>query len=411
MSAMSAQAGQSHAIQPKKFFRRAGSSVFVTLKEGEEARARAQIEVFKKKWNLDSSSCVAIRRTECARTLKNGNTLKEYERVWRELYLFAIKFGDWRTGALFSSSQRPANPLPANPETIILYWRWKCTKDHLQVQNLDSVDQHWNDGTPMMGCGSWSSPGCLRKSYAAINLMHNQHHFLKGPFERECLQCISYNKNVDFSKGCINSSLVACADHLGSPVLKPRGNVLTCIEVTDQYKHWSVTMAREHIRKGNFQLSPAQIRRIRTNLFGKTVDSLKHQQLYVMMLIGIKLFLRGTEICEIKLGDFPTLHTSVSTKNGGFDVHYISLQVLGKDKTDFTTLRLYRDDSCPEFCPVRHLLAYIECTGISGFESFLFPKWEDLEEHVRTRKDQPGLKKTFTQGVTYDVFLDRLKVS
>lgn len=408
--------------------RKLGHTVFLRLTEEEEAAAIRQIHILHKKYSLDCSQQKAIIRTLRGRTESNSTTLKDYKRMWRELYSFSIKIKDYRTAALMSD-HRAFNPLPADPETICLYWKWKITPKDQHVLNRHGNQVMWQKDfghdepmVSMMGLGSWSSPTCLEKSIAAFKLIHQEHQFLNGPYHGRCVTCEQLNMKkdklgrfvpLDFSKGFRN--VCTCADHEFA-LLKPRGNPLESVDLKKEYDCMHLTLVKNHEKKGNFQLTPKQIRMIRASLLGSkggSIGSMKNQQLYVMILFGIKLFLRGSEICSLMLKDFPKDHFAVSTEPGAESVEFLTIQVMGKDSNKYTTLRLYKDDDHPEFCPVRHLLAYIHSAGIGGMSNgYLFPDWKDLLSHLNARhKECQQLKRSFEKPIQYADFLKRLKVS
>jgi hypothetical protein len=410
--------------------RKLGHTVNISVTAEEEAEAISEIHKLHIKYSLNTSKQKPITRTAMRRTDSNDETIKDYKRMWRELYHFSIKIKDYRTAAIMSDTYRAFNPLPAQPETICLYWKWKITAKDKHVLDPLGNQVMWQKiygpnepMVPMMGAGKWSSPTCLEKSMAAFKLVHSEHDFLNGPYQGHCEHCAELNTKkderceeipIDFSQGFRN--LCACADHLNNALLKPRGNPLEYIDVKKEYDCLHLTLLKNHEKKGNFQLTPKQIRMMRASLLnsrkGGPIGSMKNQQLYVMILLGIKLFLRGREVCNIMLLDFPKDHFAVSTEPGEESVLFLTLQVMGKDSNQYTILRIYRDDDHPEFCPVRHLLAYIYAAGIGGMrKGYLFPEWKELSGHMQARfKDKSQLRRSFEEPVKYDDFLKRLKV-
>lgn len=401
-------------------YRQPGSTMNIQLSDEEKTDGQVGVDAFIDKWFLDRSSQVEITQTAKKRTDSNPNTLMEYKRVWRECYLFSVRLGDWRTATLMSDN-RPRNPLPALPKTIRYYWMWKCTPKGDPVQERSQSHKNkregaaltWGDGTVMYGCGAWSSPGCLIKSHTALDLLHDCHTNLKYAFVEECRACSSLNPGLDLSKGIVGSSLPACPDHVNTPVVKPRGNAMSDKTVKNEMTSLKQELNDTHNPKGNFQLTPSQIREIRRELLKGSkkgsVQTIAGAQLYLMMIMGIILFGRSDDVCTIKLGDFPPCHGNVGIDP--FTVRYVSIYFLGKNRKQYTLLRLFRDDICPEFCPVRHLLTYLHITGIEGVGSFLFPKLKDLKVHVAERETNSNLKKQFDAHVPYANFKDRMKVS
>ena len=403
-------------------YREPGTTMNICLSDGEVAHARECIKDLIQHWSLDCvTPQVDIKQTAHKRGTNNKNTVEEYKKCWRECFMFSVRVGCWRTATLMGDELRPFNPLPAVPQTIRHYWMWKCTPKDSPVLERDRNNERngaeltWADGTVMYGCGAWHSPGCIKKSNTAIGLLHDCHTNLRGTFEEECPVCQSANPDIDFSKAVITSTLKSCHDHLRDPLLKPRGNAMNDKVVTDEFTNLKQELYASHETKGNIQLTPSQVRAMRRELLKPShkgpVASISGQQLYLMILLGIKTFGRSDDTCEIKMADFPRGHVSIGLSP--FLVRHLSVYVKGKGKRGYTLLRLFRDDTCPEFCPVRHLLAYLHVTGIAGEDdtSFLFPKIQDLQEHVAARQLNPTLKKRFNTPVPYSNFKDRMKVS
>ena len=65
--------------------------------------------------------------------------------------------------------------------------------------------------------------------------------------------------------------------------------------------YWKASSAN-FLKRGNVQLTPSQVRHLHVHLLStNTVEAL---QLYVMILMGIKLFLRADELLNLKTSNF-----------------------------------------------------------------------------------------------------------
>jgi hypothetical protein len=91
----------------------------------------------------------------------------------------------------------------------------------------------------------------------------------------------------------------SCRLHPGRAQIVPKGNPIFSREVMQQLlktkedlKGWKV--------KGNVQLLPGEVRQLRDYLVGS--GTLENFQIYVMILLGIKLFLRADELIKMKRG-------------------------------------------------------------------------------------------------------------
>ena len=157
---------------------------------------------------------------------------------------------------------------------------------------------------------------------------------------------------------------LSCANHPGTPRIRPRGDPAT----SDAYvravgKYRRTTLAWKV--KGNVQLLPGEIRDVRDYL--TNTNKLEDLQMYVMVLLGVKLFLRVSELLVLKIVDFEPQYQMVKSNR----VDGITVVVKGKSDPVPVRLVLFADNDCTEFCPVRHLLVYLALTGIT--EGFLFP--------------------------------------
>jgi hypothetical protein len=105
--------------------------------------------------------------------------------------------------------------------------------------------------------------------------------------------------------------------------------------------------------------------------------------LYVMMLMGIKLFLRIQEILQMRVKHFKICYF-LFNDNG--TIQGMCVLVNGKTDKTWVPLMIWRDDENPEFCLVRHLLTWIKIAGIKD-GGYLFPhpdnigKGEGVYEH------------------------------
>ncbi|RHY80020.1 hypothetical protein DYB26_010800 [Aphanomyces astaci] len=97
-------------------------------------------------------------------------------------------------------------------------------------------------------------------------------------------------------------------------------------------------------------------------------------KLWTMMIFHIRLFLRSDEGVDFMCSQF--LHPLTSVDEFG-TVTTLAVQIRGKtDKKKWIVLSLYRDDQCPELCPVRAVLAWIHLSRHPG-TGYLFPHDKD----------------------------------
>jgi hypothetical protein len=118
--------------------------------------------------------------------------------------------------------------------------------------------------------------------------------------------------------------------------------------------------------------------------------------IYVIMLVGIKLFLRIEEVIGMSVAHFVIDYFIVNSNN---DIQGLCVQVKGKTDDDWVHLMLWRDIDCPEFCVVTHLLLWIELIGFKG-DSTLFPHPDDIGKC-------PG--GVYTRSCEYNWILEKMK--
>ena len=94
--------------------------------------------------------------------------------------------------------------------------------------------------------------------------------------------------------------------------------------------------------------------------------------MYVMILIGIRNFLRYDDLCDIKADDFLiNLHEITE-----FGIDGLGIEVFGKADNNWVKLMIWLDSDCPELCPICHLLVCLYLAGAK--EGCLFTSEEEL---------------------------------
>jgi hypothetical protein len=126
---------------------------------------------------------------------------------------------------------------------------------------------------------------------------------------------------------------------------------------------------------------PGGVRRIATYLHAS--NNLKHLQTLLVLLLQIKMFLRGDDL-GIKIEDFETdlcLVNETGPINLCFDV---------KGKSDHELVYLYvcANDDCADFCALRVLLVYVFLTGIESGPLFFADKGGQCQQEGRIMQGQ-----------------------
>ena len=156
-------------------------------------------------------------------------------------------------------------------------------------------------------------------------------------------------------------------------------------------------------------LTPFQLLTIRSALLAS--NRIEDLQFWVIILVSVKLFLRAGEATgdvTLESGEtiptglrFESFEPSLTTVEGSW-VKSISVRIKGRTDTTSKIMTLWADDAFPEFCPVRHLLAYIFLIRFEG--GHLFPPKSCLP-----KPDELGLVhgREFSTWTKYDSFHKR----
>ena len=148
---------------------------------------------------------------------------------------------------------------------------------------------------------------------------------------------------------------------------------------------------QNYVPCGDDLIAPFEISNLADHLVG--TNNLENYMLWVIILVSIKLFLRGAEVCGYEkvgtekrftgIGETSFDWSSSTFKNGEFETIAIRIKgvyMINVGKTDkvIKTMTLWRDHQNPKFCPVLHLQLYMYLIGWRGGQ--LFPSTEELKK-------------------------------
>lgn len=358
----------------------------VPLTSNDEARRIQAIKEFIAKHHLDTSKKDHILLT--MRGKKNQTTLALYHSYFLQLGRFASRIGDFQTACICDRSLCPLNPLPALPSTLSAYIRYKS--EPLGKALLDNQGNPVKDvnGTPMKCVGHWKAPTNLEKFRAAISTLHHHYEDLHGPYVPECARCIKLTTEANLAPGDYKS----CPTHSSSPRVSPIGNPTLDAKFTQIFQQYHSQLKSLHTVRGSCHILPSQLRQMRELLLNSGNPS--DHQTFVMIIIGIKLFLRADELLNLKIEDFNMDYAIVHPS----EVRAICVSVQGKTDDKPHLLTLFKDDETPEFCPIRALFSHLKTTGIKT--GYLFPSPEGL---------QRKFSDTNNSQMSYKLWLRRLR--
>lgn len=95
---------------------------------------------------------------------------------------------------------------------------------------------------------------------------------------------------------------------------------------------------------------------------------------YVMTLVGCKLFLRNSELTDLKFSSedgINAINWELTSFSPSGELVGLAFNIKGKTDNQPVPLTLWSDDTVPELCPIRHLLAFIYLADLS--DGYIFP--------------------------------------
>jgi hypothetical protein len=181
------------------------------------------------------------------------------------------------------------NPLPVRPETICEYMQFKYLPAGTPVCMYQSSvpiffrtdEDKWDE---LLSTGDWKAPTCLAKFPAALKSLHQLYPHLRTGYYPVCSECVRANADMTDSSG-----YRSCLNHAGRPQILESGNPTESTEFLDEEMIAARKMAGQVITSA-IQLLPHDIRDLRNAYVGKDLHNF---QIFVMILLGIKLFLRS----------------------------------------------------------------------------------------------------------------------
>jgi integrase len=192
-------------------------------------------------------------------------------------------------------------PFPILPSTICEYLDWKVYPPTQAMKAFSTHDDIYDTNhRVIVGTGTWRAKVNIQRFHAAMALFHNFYDHT-GPYQHFCDECVRINDEFKNSPKYTTGFHGSCSLRSGSSRIVPKGNPLSSRDVMahikrtrDFLKNWKVM--------GNVQLLPGEIRQLRRYLICS--GSVANLQVYVMILLGIKLFLRADELINMKVEDF-----------------------------------------------------------------------------------------------------------
>jgi len=308
------------------------------------------------------------------------NTLSSYEKHFDSLYFFFSHIQDYESLLMLRKEALEYFP-SMSPTSIILHHEWKTGK-----QGTPLLDSHGNtikdlDGNDITCVGTWLSPENLEQCRSAISTLHKARNMI-GAYQKPCSECIELDSQGHYQ---------GCRFHRGNTKLWSSGNPNTSLDVYNWCTAYCKKMSG-YKAKGDSPITPDELKLIRSRLMMS--NTLWDFQLYTIILLSCRLFLREDEIGTM---GYSNVNHDVTVVKSNECVEGISVDVKGKADPAPVTLMMWFDHELPEFCPVRHLLAWLRLSGIK--QGFFFPDYNYL---VNVILKDPSWDGICTVAITYE---------
>eukprot|EP00474_Spongospora_subterranea_P006372 CRZ06830.1 hypothetical protein [Spongospora subterranea] len=316
------------------------------------------------------------------------NTTSAYKKHYRGLRYFCCMIGDYE-GLLLLQEDAPDHFCPSLcASTLSNFIRFKRGEVGSVLVDAHGETVLDRKGDVIACQGGWKDPDNVGQLISAVSVLHAARE-QQGQYSESCQTCWDvYHQDASCTNGCFH--------HLGKPRFWRTGDSSTS-DVVQNTKRSSNRDSICYQSKGNFALMMNELIAIRQRLVSS--GSLYDYQVWVMILIGVHLFLRAEEMEALLMEDF-LLDLTAFDELGRVDL--LVVKVHGKSEKAQAqgpvVLTLWRLDSHPMLCPVRALFLYVARSGIT--KGYLFgPK------SVIDRLDmEPVSLDELTTHISYDEF-------
>ena len=340
----------------------------------------SMIEAESKKLGLDTDSA-RIRITGRNKGNVGGtdsaanSSIERYEIVWQGLLDWSIANQDWESGIILHRTSCPTNPPPVNLDLAIQYMRYRTYEKGTLLRNHKTDEPFLLDGVPVLCCGDWrgvSSVGIFR---SALTKLHRHYATTKGDYVERCTECTKIPLE-DARKG------EGCRMHPGNPNYWPRGCPSNAEEFKTKINQLTNYVEITYEMRSTIAFLPGELRDIRNHLLSH--NNLRHLMLWVVIIVGVKLFLRIDEVLELSYEQFVKEYFVIKE----LDVESLLAKIKGKRDDTWLHFAVWDDKDCPEFSACRAILLWVSLTGIKG--GFLFPSLEQLYKRAETPTEHYG---------------------
>ncbi|KAJ3088124.1 hypothetical protein HDU96_004232, partial [Phlyctochytrium bullatum] len=318
------------------------------------------------------------------------NSLKAYEKHYRGLTHFCTWIGDYESLVMLDNFDTFEFCPSIRRETIMKYLVFKTSPPGTPLRH-DGIPVCDTEGKPIDCEGGWKAPKNVSQFASAITILHRAKG-QSGDYADVCTRCREQDEKGNYA---------GCKQHRNGPRVWRRGLPNFDFEVQNVVKAIK-NDRREYREMGNAYMLPQELHAIRESMVKS--GTLENLQLWVMIIVATKLFLRADEDPENPEKAENCINWRLSAMANGH-VTRLAFNIRGKaDKAGSVALTIWEETVINNLDAIRPLLAYIHLAKIKG--GFLFPCASELSS-LRNGEGN-GISR---QPMSYNVFLEKLKAA
>ncbi|SPQ94712.1 Tyr recombinase domain-containing protein [Plasmodiophora brassicae] len=232
-----------------------------------------------------------------------------------------------------------------------LYLQYKLSSAGMPMVDNAGRPKLCADGEQLIAEGGWNDPKNAEQFGSAVTQIHVERG-LTGPYEEPCESCVREYDANNQSPGCVK--------HLYNRRIFRTGNPRRDPDFQRALKRHYRAKA-DYVPQGDTAVTPFEVQRIRKYLL-EFSDDTNDLAFYASFLLGVSLFLRAEELCNIKVAHF---NPALTKYNDNGNVEGLGVRFKSKDGRYYTRMIIWANNSLPELCPIRHLLAYVSKANIT----------------------------------------------
>jgi hypothetical protein len=203
-----------------------------------------------------------------------------YTTHYRGLKHFCCMIGDYES-LIILQENRPTYCTSMKAETVEAFIRFKMCDRSITLKDLEGNTICNIDGTPIKCTKDWAAHKTLKQFISAISALHHAAGNV-GDFLEACPDC--------YTKELAGQGHIGCLVHRGSPKTWRSGQPKNSVVVTNAIQNSARNKASE---SGDAQLTVFELLQLRQHLMSSNDDV--GFQLWVLILVSVKLFLRSEE--------------------------------------------------------------------------------------------------------------------